>query len=59
MEDRMNNPFRTSSYSGSGGGQCVEVGAASRVLVRDSQDRAGETLAFSADAWGTFVNSIK
>lgn len=57
MEDRMNNPFRTSSYSG--GSQCVEVGAGASVLVRDSQDRAGEVLAFPADAWGAFVNSIK
>jgi hypothetical protein len=59
MEDRMNNPWRKSTYSGSGGGECVEVGAEASVLVRDSQNRGGETLAFTAGAWGAFVNSLK
>jgi hypothetical protein len=55
----MNSPWRTSSYSGSGGGDCVEVGAGTSVLVRDSRDHAGAVLSFTADAWSAFVGSIR
>jgi hypothetical protein len=45
-----------SSYSGSGGGECVEVAASpGAVHVRDSKDRTGPSLSFSADAWTEFV----
>ena len=41
--------WRTSSYSSSNGGNCVEVGTApGAVAVRDSQDPAGPELAFTA-----------
>ncbi len=56
--DRLN--WRKASYSGSGGGSCVEVAdAASVVLVRDTTDRDGGTLSFTADAWETFVTGLK
>lgn len=56
--DELN--WRKASYSGSGGGSCVEVADAARVvLVRDTTDRAGGTLAFSAGAWATFTVDIK
>lgn len=59
MEDNGLN-FRKSSYSGNGGGNCVEVaGAARAVLVRDTQDRAGGTIAFTAEAWEKFTASLK
>ncbi|MCM2577631.1 DUF397 domain-containing protein [Streptomyces meridianus] len=46
----------TSSYSDSGGGNCVEVAVNSgQVLVRDSKDRSGPRLSFEADAWAEFV----
>ncbi|MEW1860627.1 DUF397 domain-containing protein [Streptomyces sp. NPDC088194] len=53
----------TSSYSANGG-QCVEVAAnlaASRgiVPVRDSKDPGGPALAFSADAFASFVAGVK
>jgi hypothetical protein len=51
--------WRKSSFSGSQA-QCVEVAdAASVVVVRDTQDRDGRTLALSADAWQAFTSKIK
>ncbi|MFF2612841.1 DUF397 domain-containing protein [Kitasatospora sp. NPDC058046] len=45
-----------SSYSGTEGGNCVEVASApSTVHVRDSKDKAGPTLTFSPEAWSAFV----
>lgn len=51
--------WRKSSYSGNGGGECVEVGQVGRVLVRDTQNRAGPVLTFSADAWKRFADQVK
>ena len=50
--------WRTSSRSNGTGGACVEVAdnLPGRVLVRDSKDRTGGTLAFSPAAWQTFVS---
>ncbi|MFV2018945.1 DUF397 domain-containing protein [Micromonospora sp. LOL_023] len=49
--------WRKSSRSGDTGGDCVEVAGnvPGRVLVRDSKDRDGGTLAFSPTAWTTFL----
>jgi Domain of unknown function (DUF397) len=52
--------WRKSSYSGSQGGNCVEVADQSqRVLVRDSQDAAGTVLRFTPDAWRKFTARVK
>jgi Domain of unknown function (DUF397) len=52
--------WRKSSYSGNNGGNCVEAGSIpGRVLVRDTQDRAGAVLQFSADAWRVFARHVK
>ena len=52
--------WRTSSYSGSNGGNCIEVAAAaSAVAVRDSKDPAGPELAFPAAAWTAFAGQLK
>jgi hypothetical protein len=53
--------WRTSSYSGSQGGNCVEVaGQDRRVLVRDTkQVGTGPVLRFSAQAWRRFANRVK
>jgi hypothetical protein len=60
MEDTIGMDWRTSSYTGNGGGNCVEVAdPAGVVLVRDTKDRDGGTLAFSAGAWRAFAVSIK
>jgi Domain of unknown function (DUF397) len=50
--------WRKSSFSGNGG-NCVEVGQADEVLVRDTTDRTGPVLTFSADAWRRFASQLK
>ncbi|MEU6226331.1 DUF397 domain-containing protein [Streptomyces sp. NPDC047042] len=45
-----------SSYSGGGGGNCVEVAVRpATVLVRDSKDTQRRALAVSLDAWSAFT----
>lgn len=51
--------WRKSSYSGSNGGQCVEVATAEGVMVRDTTDCDGVTLEFNAEAWSAFAASLK
>jgi hypothetical protein len=51
--------WRKSSYSGGNGGQCVEVAASGRVLVRDSKDPDRGRLGFSAQTWREFAVRIK
>jgi hypothetical protein len=53
--------WRTSSYSGDNGGNCVEVGATSRsvVAVRDSTNPSGPALTFTSRAWTTFAEQLK
>jgi hypothetical protein len=51
--------WRKSTYSGSNGGDCVEVAAAGAILVRDTTDRDGGTLTFNADAWQTFLGALR
>jgi hypothetical protein len=51
--------WRTSSYSGSSGGQCVEVAASGRVLVRDSKNPDRGRLGFSSRSWREFAARIK
>ena len=52
--------WRTSSYSGSNGGTCVEVGtAAPAVAVRDSKHPDGPLLAFAAATWTAFIEQLK
>jgi hypothetical protein len=52
--------WRTSSYSGSNGGACVEVGIAGpAVAVRDSKHPDGPLLAFTAGTWQAFSAQLK
>jgi hypothetical protein len=53
--------WRTSSYSGGQGGNCVQVAAGSRdeVAVRDSKDTPGPVLSFPHEAWLGFVAGLK
>ena len=56
----LDQHWRKASYSGNGGGNCVEVGDAGRVvLVRDTRKRAGTMLSVTADAWQSFTASLK
>jgi hypothetical protein len=62
MEDHIKPGWRTSSYTGNGGGNCVEVtdqSEAGRVLVRDTKDRTGPVLRFSSMAWRKFASGVK
>ena len=55
----MSAPWRKSSYSTNGGQNCVEVAGDDAVLIRDTKDRDGETLAFSTGAWKRFTASLQ
>ena len=56
----MESNWRKSSYSGDNGGACVEIASSAEVvLVRDTTDRGGPVVTFSADAWQSFTTSIK
>jgi Domain of unknown function (DUF397) len=58
--DVTNVSWRKSSYSGSNGGACVEVGTAGQaVAVRDSKDPEGPRLAFAANTWQAFAKNVK
>ena len=51
--------WRTSSYSGANGGNCVEVASVDGVMVRDTTDRDGVTLSVSSSAWGAFLATLR
>jgi hypothetical protein len=51
----MTRAWRTSSYSGTGQENCVEVAFGGEVGVRDSKNPAPE-LTFSPEAWRGFLN---
>jgi Domain of unknown function (DUF397) len=60
MEGNRAVTWRKSSYSGNNGGQCLEVGAARRVIaVRDSKDPDGTRLSFGREAWQAFAAKVK
>ena len=50
-----------SSYSGTGGGSCVEVAnvTGGHRAVRDSKNPAGAALIFTADAWTVFAAAVR
>ncbi|MGF7236493.1 MAG: DUF397 domain-containing protein [Frankia sp.] len=59
-------PWRTSSYSGGGGGACVQVaalpaaaGRAAPHAVRDSKNPADGLLAFAPGAWSLFLDAVR
>ncbi|WP_345963506.1 DUF397 domain-containing protein [Streptomyces sp. BRB040] len=57
-----NVEWRKSSYSGSNGGDCVEVAEncpTGTVPVRDSKNPAGPVVTLGAHAWQAFVNGLR
>lgn len=55
-----NETWRKSSYSGGSGGNCVEVGQATRkIAVRDTKDRDGAALNVDPAAWRSFIAKVK
>ncbi|WP_433892248.1 DUF397 domain-containing protein [Streptomyces sp. CA-111067] len=57
----MTLTWTKSSYSGSNGGDCVEVAAGSpgTVPVRDSKNPHGPQLTFTAPAWTAFLTALR
>ncbi len=57
----MEYNWHKSSYSGDPQGNCVEVAELpdGTRLVRDTKDRDGGTLRFSADAWRRFTDQLR
>ena len=52
--------WRKSSYSGSNGGNCIEISAApGAVAVRDSNDPHGPMLTFESQDWRRFADQVK
>jgi hypothetical protein len=53
--------WRKSSYSGNGGGNCVEVtrDLPHTVAVRDSKDPQGPVLAMEPAEWREFIAGVK
>lgn len=52
--------WRKSSWSGTEGGECVEVALTpEHAYVRDSKNRHGGTIELSAGVWATFVRGLK
>jgi Domain of unknown function (DUF397) len=53
--------WRKSSYSGTTGGNCVEVAQnlPGAVAMRDSKDPDGPKLAFGLDEWLAFTAGVK
>jgi hypothetical protein len=58
MADLSTATWRKSSWSGANG--CVEVAVVGdRVAVRDSKDRRGPVLLFTADEWASFLGGVR
>jgi hypothetical protein len=58
---QLDPQWRKASYSGNAGSaNCVEAGnRPGAILVRDTTDRDGGTLAFGPAAWAAFTESLK
>lgn len=61
MEGKMNFRWRKSSYSGNGGGSCVEVARnlTRIVAVRDSKNLDGPVVTVAPGGWRAFISDVK
>jgi uncharacterized protein DUF397 len=59
MEADHTLTWRTSSYSGNNGGQCVEVAASDLVFIRDSRNPHGPVLEVAPEMWRDFIRRVK
>jgi hypothetical protein len=61
MEGKIDVRWRKSSYSGNGGGNCVEVARdlPGMVAVRDSKDPEGPRLTFAPADWQSFTATVR
>jgi hypothetical protein len=51
--------WRKSTHSSGPANTCVEVSQTARVLVRDTANRSGATLAFPPRAWHRFIAALR
>ncbi|MEV0740313.1 DUF397 domain-containing protein [Streptomyces sp. NPDC050549] len=59
METRRQTTWRKSSYSGSNGGDCVEVADLTpHIAIRDSKNPGGAVLTVSRRRFEDFINSL-
>ncbi|MFE9691906.1 DUF397 domain-containing protein [Micromonospora sp. NPDC005806] len=61
MADLTGAHWRKSTRSGDNGGNCIEVAdnLPGIVAVRDSKDRSGPVLVFTAGSWVGFVRALQ
>jgi hypothetical protein len=60
MDQLESRTWRKSSYSGSNGGNCIEISAApGAIAVRDSNDPHGPVLTFDSQDWRRFADQVK
>jgi hypothetical protein len=61
MEQLDNLRWRKSSYSGSNGGNCVEVGSHdSTILIRDTKEHGrGQVHRFTTAEWRAFIAAAR
>lgn len=61
MEGQIGPRWHKSSYSGNGGGDCVEVARniPGTVAVRDSKDPHGSILTIESTGWQDFIADVK
>ena len=56
---QIENSWRKSSWS-AGDGDCIEVAVGDcGIMIRDSKDRCGPTLKFTADSWVSLLEALK
>lgn len=59
METGRQTTWRKSSYSGTNGGECVEVAAgAPRIAIRDSKNLGGAVVTINRARFEDFINSL-
>ncbi|WP_329811894.1 DUF397 domain-containing protein [Streptomyces sp. GSL17-113] len=52
-------PWRKSSYSGSDGGNCVEVAQTPEMVhIRDSKEQRGPVLSVPSREWADFIRHV-
>lgn len=59
QDTTTNSRWHKSSYSGSSGGECVEVSEGRQVLVRDTEHRDLTNLVFQSTEWTSLLKSLK
>jgi Domain of unknown function (DUF397) len=61
VENKIEPRWRKSSYSGNGGGDCVEVARnlPGVVAIRDSKNPDGPVLIISRNEWARFISCLR